>query len=83
MRDAGEQVIDVSVRLKGDLYHHDDESGWRGPEELELKLLRWESPPDRPSIPNWPQLAAETMRDRLGADIVYVRHRKSVPGRVY
>ncbi len=69
----------VTIRLWGEVISHDGETGWSSRREF-LDTL---TPDNTPDIPQWPQLVADTVRDQLGAEIVYVKRVESVPGRVY
>lgn len=72
------------MAIHGEMYTYDAREGWRGPRELELHMLRHWTPPPSPSLPDWPQTAAEAARDKLGATIAYVRHWPPArPGVVY
>ncbi len=72
-------MILVTIRLWGEVISYDGEAGWSSHQ----RFLDTFMPENSPSIPQWPQLVAETIRDQLGAEILYVRHVESVPGRVY
>ncbi|MXZ89099.1 MAG: hypothetical protein F4081_03715 [Dehalococcoidia bacterium] len=69
----------VAIRLWGEDISYDGEAGWSS----HGRLLDTLTPENSPSIPDWPRLVAETMRDQLGAEILYVVPAENVPGRVY
>ncbi|MCY4391980.1 MAG: hypothetical protein OXE43_08000 [Chloroflexi bacterium] len=69
----------VTIRLWGEAISYDGEAGWSSRQEF----LDTFTPDNTPDIPQWPQLVAETVRDQLGAEILYVMQVESVPGRVY
>ena len=70
----------ITVRLHGVLHHYDSGRGWEGPDAVILESL---TPHDTPDHPQWPREVAETIRDRLGAEIVYAQPREHRRGRVY
>ena len=72
-------VILLTIRLRGEDISYDGEGGWSSHERFLDSL----TPENSPSIPDWPRLVAETMRDQLGAEILYVVPAENVPGRVY
>ena len=82
-REAGRGTIGnvtlVTIRLWGEVISYDGEAGWSSRREF----LDTFTPENSPSIPQWPQLVAETIRDQLGGEILYVRRMENVPGRVY
>ena len=72
-------MILVTIRLSGEVISYDGKAGWSSRQEF----LDTFTPDNTPDIPQWPQLVAETMRDQLGAEILYVKRVENVPGRVY
>lgn len=72
-------VILLTIRLWGEEISYDGDVGWSSHQGF-LDTL---TPENSPSIPDWPRLVAETMRDQLGAEILYVVPAENVPGRVY
>ena len=75
--DSGQSLL--ILRLWGEVISYDGGAGWSSYREF----LDTFTPANTPDIPQWPQLVAETIRDQLGGEILYVRRLENVPGRVY